>query len=304
MKENLTGRKIGEWQVIACHNPPVNKHYEIEWDCICPICGSIVQKTYYNLMKRPAKGCRNCRGVSVAHDLTNRKFGRLTPIKYHGTNNGNGAVWECLCDCGNKTIVQAGSLKLGKVKSCGCWNTKQLQNPKKDLSGKTYGYLNIISYTGRNGSGGSIWNALCTKCGNTIEVSRHDLVTMNRISCGCVKSKSETYILKYLKDNNICFKKEYSFNDLKSIKGMPLRFDFAIFDDLKQLKFLIEYQGEQHFYSAEYFGGEEKFLLGQKYDNMKREYCKRNNIKLYEIPYYDDLELKLQEIFYDNQNIA
>ena len=50
---------------------------------------------------------------------------------------------------------------------------------------------------------------------------------------------------------------------------------------------LIEYQGQQHYNSLEIFGGEEQFQKQKKYDIKKQEYCKKNNIKLIEIPYWD-----------------
>lgn len=30
------------------------------------------------------------------------------------------AFWKCKCDCGNETIVRGNSLRVGKIKSCGC----------------------------------------------------------------------------------------------------------------------------------------------------------------------------------------
>lgn len=50
---------------------------------------------------------------------------------------------------------------------------------------------------------------------------------------------------------------------------------------------MIEYQGEQHYKSEEYFGGEEKFLQVKEYDKRKKDYCKKNNIFLIEIPYWE-----------------
>ena len=49
-------------------------------------------------------------------------------------------------------------------------------------------------------------------------------------------------IAKILTDNEILFKKQYKFNDLRSDKNYPLSFDFAIFKE-EELKCLIEYQG-------------------------------------------------------------
>ncbi len=57
-------------------------------------------------------------------DLTGKKFGNLTVIKRtHNTKKGN-TRWICKCDCGNETIVTAGNLKSGAVKSCGCLREK------------------------------------------------------------------------------------------------------------------------------------------------------------------------------------
>ena len=54
-------------------------------------------------------------------DLSGKKFGKLTVIKLAKTPSGQaGAYWECRCDCGNKKIVRAATLKNGDTKSCGC----------------------------------------------------------------------------------------------------------------------------------------------------------------------------------------
>lgn len=63
-------------------------------------------------------------------------------------------------------------------------------------------------------------------------------------SCGCVISHGNKKIEELLNDNKIDFAKEFSFNDLIDID--KLRFDFAIFKN-NQLKYLIEYDGKQHY---------------------------------------------------------
>ena len=61
-------------------------------------------------------------------DLTGKKFGKLTVVKRqpnHITPSGQTkAMWLCLCDCGNETIVSSQDLKSGHTKSCGCLPTK------------------------------------------------------------------------------------------------------------------------------------------------------------------------------------
>jgi hypothetical protein len=51
-------------------------------------------------------------------DLTGKKFGRLTAIKVAtGTKKRS---WECICDCGGKSVVDTDRLNNGRSRSCGC----------------------------------------------------------------------------------------------------------------------------------------------------------------------------------------
>jgi hypothetical protein len=54
-------------------------------------------------------------------------------------------------------------------------------------------------------------------------------------------SRAEICIEEILRENNLPFKMEYSFPDLKSPNGRPLRFDFVVFDDDGKIDFIIEY---------------------------------------------------------------
>lgn len=54
-------------------------------------------------------------------DLTGNRFDRLIVIKLVDRDKWNNIRWLCLCDCGEKTIVQMGHLKSGHTKSCGCF---------------------------------------------------------------------------------------------------------------------------------------------------------------------------------------
>jgi hypothetical protein len=58
-------------------------------------------------------------------DLAGRRFGRLTVLRQgdsHRTSGGHQVVrWECVCSCGNKTLVRGGFLASGTTSSCGCF---------------------------------------------------------------------------------------------------------------------------------------------------------------------------------------
>lgn len=120
-------------------------------------------------------------------------------------------------------------------------------------------------------------------------------------NCRPSGSKGEVRIQEYLA-NKITFSKEYTFKNLFGINGGTVRYDFAIFNKENKLKYLIEYDGEQHFYPVN-FGGmsnEEAFsrFINTVYnDSLKNSYCEDNNIPLLRIPYwdYDNIEQILED---------
>lgn len=107
--------------------------------------------------------------------------------------------------------------------------------------------------------------------------------------CYYKKSKGEVEINKFLEENNIEYQKEFSFPNSNK------RFDFF----LPQFNIVIEYDGEQHYKTIDFFGGEQGLLNIQKRDKEKNDYCIKNNIKLIRIPYteYYNIQTILQRIF-------
>lgn len=100
-------------------------------------------------------------------------------------------------------------------------------------------------------------------------------------------SRAEIKIEDILSNAGLNFQQQYSFPDLIGDGGHALRFDFAVFDDNGELQFLIEYQGVQHYKPKSVFGGMSGLHKQQYYDMLKRQYCKKHNIKLILIPYWD-----------------
>ena len=91
-----------------------------------------------------------------------------------------------------------------------------------------------------------------------------------------------------LRQAGLNFQEQYSFKDLVSSSGHPLRFDFAVFDDDGEIDFLIEYQGIQHYKPKPKFGGMTGLKKQQFFDMKKREYCAKHNITLILIPQWDE----------------
>lgn len=100
-------------------------------------------------------------------------------------------------------------------------------------------------------------------------------------------SRGQIKIEDILKDAGLNFKEEYSFPDLVSSSGRPLRFDFCVLDDDGNIDFLIQYQGIQHYQAKSKFGGYSGLRRQQFNDMKKRQYCKAHGYTLIAIPYTD-----------------
>lgn len=126
--------------------------------------------------------------------------------------------------------------------------------------------------------------AICPACGKEFLTSFGAFVQHNGQccpECSASESRGEREIRYILEGNYIKFEQEYSFVDCRDKN--PLPFDFYLPD----YNILIEYQGVQHYEAIERFGGQDGFLLRQKHDQIKLEYCLLNNITLITIPYWD-----------------
>ena len=117
-------------------------------------------------------------------------------------------------------------------------------------------------------------------------------------------SRAEIKIEDILRASNMNFVEEYSFPDLYSSNGRPLRFDFAIFDDDNELMFLLEYQGIQHYIAKSKFGGASGLKKQQYNDMLKREYCRKHNIILIAIPYTDENKINYDYIMNSYYNLG
>jgi hypothetical protein len=54
-------------------------------------------------------------------DLTGQRLNKLVAVRPTGNmTRSRNAIWECLCDCGNTTLVNTGQWRAGSRKSCGC----------------------------------------------------------------------------------------------------------------------------------------------------------------------------------------
>ena len=231
-------------------------------------------------------------------------YGYLTVIARAENDKSGRARWLCQCKCGNQVKVLGKSLRNGNTKSCGCYQRERAAQSNMDrvgsLVGQRFGKLQVIKeagfITGSNGKRRRLYTCLCD-CGNYCQVQHQYLAFGDTTSCGCIRSKGEFQIEQLLKDHQINYKREYTFNDLKD-KDL-LRFDFAIFNRNQELTCLIEFQGEQHYSKTNGFYSESLI----KHDNIKIDKRKEKNIKFIYIFYkknynltYEDIGLEVDDV--------
>lgn len=159
---------------------------------------------------------------------------------------------------------------------------------KIDLTGKRFGKLVVLEDTGRVERVGSnkagyvhFYKCQCD-CGNTVIVRGGNLTSGNSMSCGCLKASHGEYIInQILLNNNIEFIKEFSIK----INNSNFRFDFFVTDSSNKTKYVIEFDGEQHF---RYTSGGWSCDLEEikRRDDIKNQYCWDNNIPLIRIPWF------------------
>lgn len=224
-------------------------------------------------------------------DLTNKKFNRLTALLPTNLKADHQTMWICKCDCGNDFLASVKLLQNGHTKSCGCLKKETAGqnwigdshhgNAGKafiDETGNVYGKLTVLCRAENTAFGQAKWKCQC-ECGTITIVSGNQLRMGGTRSCGCTKSFGELTIINLLNKNNIIYKKEYVFNNLKD-KG-SLRFDFAILNKQNEPIGLIEFQGEQHYINTPVgYYTQEKLDIIKKHDAIKQQYCIKKKIPL------------------------
>lgn len=128
------------------------------------------------------------------------------------------------------------------------------------------------------------------------------LATPHSILCGygcpvCNETNGERGIRQFLEENNISYIMQKRFDDCRDSK--PLPFDFY----LPEYNYLIEYDGEQHYFPINFSGQGEQwankhFEITKRHDQIKDDYCKNNNIPLLRIPYFKNIETELTNFLF------
>ena len=185
--QDLSGEKIGHLTILyrgQDYIQPSGQH-KIVWHCVCD-CGNEcnVRASDIKSGNTTSCGCMSSRKKSTGlENLIGKEFGdfiilnrapnRITP------SGQKTRVWHCRCKlCGIERDIQASQLKKFSGK-CTCNKFKP-----RDLVGKTYNYLKIISFD-KNCDNKNYWNCICLSCGKEISIEEKRIINGKKISCGC-----------------------------------------------------------------------------------------------------------------------
>jgi hypothetical protein len=289
-RNELLNKRFGKLTVIEIlpYGPKDRISYV---KCLCD-CGNEIIVDSYSVRK--IKSCLEC--CHTVDSCIGQKFGKLTIVEmlYHYKAQGL-TYCKCLCKCGNNNyITKFSGLKSGNTSSCGCVHSPSLLNQK-------FGRLTVISEV-ETDVPQRLWECEC-ECGEIRYINSYILTSGHTNSCGCLRSESvskrEVLIKSFLNEKNIQHQTQKTFEDCRGIGGKVLRFDFY----LPQYNYLIEYDGEQHFKSIEYFGGIKSFEVLRMHDNIKNVFCNNNNINLMRLPYTlsnSEIKNKINNIVFEN----
>lgn len=297
--EDLTGKHFGKLTVLyRVRNTGATRG--AKWKCLCS-CGNTVEVLAANLKRNHTLscGCLQKEKTSESRFINEigNKYGRLIVIErgedYISPSKVHRVTWKCKCECGNIVIVDANSLRSGKTLSCGCYRAEQVSNRCNDnYIGKTFHHITILDKTlEKNNSGETLWKCKCNLCNNEFLLSTGKLKT--QVSCGCAKDSYGVFIITTLLNNhNIKFEREKTFdNCVFENSGKKARFDFYIDN-----KYIIEFDGQQHFSYSGGWNTEEQMLQTQQRDKFKNTWCHKNKIPIIRIPFWEINNLTIEDL--------
>ena len=281
MDTSMIGRKFNKLTVIGFTR---DKRGKMQYECRCD-CGNIVTRSKTELENgyRKSCGCSKVNALEKYNYLVGQKINKWTVLNLKNDNKCCMAI--CLCECGTVKEVNVYNLINNKTKDCGCGRKKMLSETKsKNLVGMRFGKLIVEELLPESNKFNRRQYRCKCDCGNETIVSTNSLLTGHTMSCGCINSYYNMYIDILLTRMKVFHKPEHTV----TINGSKYRYDFYLPD----YNTLIEYDGEQHYIPVNFGNWDDEelqkhFETTQEHDKIKNEYCKKHNINLLRIPYWE-----------------
>lgn len=249
-------------------------------------------------------GCRFCgiekvweqRGRKTTDEFKNEMKLINPNIKIIGEYSGSHKLIKCQCLI-DGTIWESFACNLLN-KSAGCptcdarGKSESQRLSIEDMNNRIKDILPHITILDGYTNNKSYIKCKCNTHNTIYTVSAKTILYNHSSGCPeCNQSLGEIKMLKILEKLGYNIKTQYKFNDCKYINLLS----FDGFNEENNIAF--EYQGQQHYHPVD-FGGKGEEVATEQFekniirDGIKKEYCKKHNIYLIEIPYweYDNME--------------
>jgi len=280
-------------ELLSCEYKGVNEDLSI-----IGICGHKYDISFAGFRLQEINCCTTCgrrRGhairrtsYSYVKDFIEKNNCKLISEEYNGEKKDIVVVFKC----GHKETTTYDRFKNRKDYLCiDCDYKKRGINCSLDYSyvkeyieGKGYILLSE-EYLGKD-----VPLKVIVACGHEHEITFGNLKKDTIHLCKKCQdsSRGERKIKKELKNfqdkSLLIFESQYKFSDC--IDKRKLSFDFAIWKNNGEF-ILCEFQGLQHEQPVDFFGGIKTFESQKRRDEIKKEYCIKNNYRLLEIYHYD-----------------
>lgn len=251
----------------------------------CKICGH--KKRWDSRGRKTTDDIRNeIKLINPNIEVTGEYKGAHYPIKCRCKKDGK--VWESfVCNLLNQSAT-CPTCAMEHMREIEALSTEDVKKRIEDQK------LNIILLSEYKNAKESL-KCKCKTHNCEYMVSPRTILYNKSSGCPlCTQSLGENKMIQLLQDMGHHISKQHTFPDCRNI-GL-LRFDGYC----KEINTAFEYQGQQHYYPVDFSGkgmeyAKEQYEKGLLRDNIKRKYCKENNIYLIEVPYweYDNMELFL-----------
>lgn len=188
----------------------------------------------------------------------------------------NNRKYVCYCSCGTVRAVNAASLRANRTLSCGCLG--QNANGIKLEPGMTWGTIKILEDTGRRTLKGEIIFRCEDSDGVIFEEKSTNIKNGNTKSAGL--SSGELQIYRLLKGSGHTIEPHYK---------IQLGDFIGTFDFFVDSKYIVEFDGQQHFKEGLF---NEDLTYVRTHDKQKNQWCYDNQIPIIRIPYYAIIKLE------------
>lgn len=244
--------------------------------CGCPDCR--LEKDWNGLARTHERYISLVAEINPNIQVVGQYINASTPINHYCTKHK--ITWAALPD---NILRGHGCVECGKEKT-GFKNTKTHEQYILDVHNVNEHILVLEKYID---CATAILHQ-CTICGTIWKPIPNNV--LSRKGCpGCNQSYGEQMVSNWLVFNDIKYVPQYKFIDC--IDKRPLPFDFYI----SELNICIEYQGQQHYQPVNFGGISDEdaynnFLTIQCHDEIKKNYCDSNGIKLIYVPYWENVD--------------